>query len=99
MTEIITSTDAAVVGMKTDGHILSWNPAAERLYGYTAEEAVGRNVSLLIPPERLGEVTANKARINGGGGAGRSRPSAGARTALTSMSQLRCPRCSTLPVR
>jgi diguanylate cyclase (GGDEF)-like protein/PAS domain S-box-containing protein len=66
MAEIITSTDAAVVGMRLDGQILSWNPAAERIYGYTAEEAVGRNVSFLVPPERIGEVEANKARINGG---------------------------------
>ncbi|MGO9903274.1 MAG: PAS domain S-box protein, partial [Solirubrobacteraceae bacterium] len=68
--EIIKSTDAAVVGMALDGQILSWNPAAERLYGYTAEEAVGRNVSLLIPPERRGEVSSNKGRINGGHGVG-----------------------------
>ena len=70
MTEIITSTDAAVVGMTTDGHILSWNPAAERLYGYTAEEAVGRQAFFLVPPERLGEVTTQRTRINGGGGVG-----------------------------
>ncbi len=70
MAEIITSTDAAVVGMGLDGQILSWNPAAEVIYGYTAEEAIGRNVSLLIPPERLGEVSANKRRINKGDGVG-----------------------------
>jgi len=66
MAEIITSTDAAVVGMGLDGEILSWNPAAELIYGYTAQEAIGRNVSLLIPPERLGEVSVNKSRINTG---------------------------------
>jgi diguanylate cyclase (GGDEF)-like protein/PAS domain S-box-containing protein len=68
--EIVKSTDAAVVGMALDGQILSWNPAAERIYGYTAAEAVGCNVSLLIPPERRDEVRSNKGRINGGHGVG-----------------------------
>jgi len=66
MADIITSTDAAVVGMATDGHILTWNPAAERLYGYTAEEAVGRHALILIPPDRLAEVTTYRTKINGG---------------------------------
>jgi diguanylate cyclase (GGDEF)-like protein/PAS domain S-box-containing protein len=66
MAEIITSTDAAVVGMTTDGHIVTWNPAAERLYGYTAEEAVGRQALFLIPPDRLAEVTTYQTQINGG---------------------------------
>ena len=35
--------------------ILLWNEAAHRLYGYTAQEAVGRHLSLLLPPERAGE--------------------------------------------
>ncbi|MGO9794383.1 MAG: PAS domain S-box protein, partial [Solirubrobacteraceae bacterium] len=67
MAQIIKSTDAAVVGMALDGQILTWNPASERIYGYTAEEAIGRNISFLIPPERHGEVAANKTRINSGG--------------------------------
>jgi len=70
MAEIITSTDAAVVGMTTDGHILTWNPAAERLYGYTAEEAVGRQAFFLVPPDHLGEVKTQRTQINGGGGVG-----------------------------
>jgi diguanylate cyclase (GGDEF)-like protein/PAS domain S-box-containing protein len=66
MVEIIESTDAAVVGMTTDGRILTWNPAAERLYGYTAEEVVGRQALFLVPPDRLGELTAQRTQINGG---------------------------------
>jgi diguanylate cyclase (GGDEF)-like protein/PAS domain S-box-containing protein len=66
MADIITSTDAAVVGMASDGNILTWNPAAERLYGYTAEEAVGREALFLIPPDRLAEVTTYRTKINGG---------------------------------
>jgi PAS domain S-box-containing protein len=70
MADIIRTTDAAVVGMATDGQILTWNPAAERLYGYTAEEAVGRQAFFLVPPDRLGEVERNRTRINGGGSIG-----------------------------
>jgi diguanylate cyclase (GGDEF)-like protein/PAS domain S-box-containing protein len=70
MAAIIASTDAAVVGMRIGGKIVSWNPAAERLYGYSAAEAVGANVSLLMPPELLGEYEANKIRINSGAGVG-----------------------------
>jgi diguanylate cyclase (GGDEF)-like protein/PAS domain S-box-containing protein len=67
---IFETTAAAVVGMAVDGTIRSFNPAAERLYGYSAEEAIGRNVSLLIPPERHGEMSSNKTRINTGAGVG-----------------------------
>ncbi|MGA2928594.1 MAG: PAS domain S-box protein, partial [Solirubrobacteraceae bacterium] len=70
MAQIIKSTDAAVVGMALDGQILTWNPAAERIYGYSAEEAIGRNVSFIVPPERHSEVRANKTRINRGGAIG-----------------------------
>ncbi len=47
---IVESSDDAIVGKSLDGVITSWNRAAERLYGYTAEEAVGQSFSLLVPP-------------------------------------------------
>src|SRR5688572_6080004 len=46
-------TEEAIIGMTLDGVITSWNPAAARLYGYTAEEIVGCPVEVLIPPERM----------------------------------------------
>jgi two-component system cell cycle sensor histidine kinase/response regulator CckA len=47
---IVESSDLAIVGETLDGTIVSWNSGAETLYGYTAEEVVGRNISLLLPP-------------------------------------------------
>lgn len=45
----------AVIGRSADGTVTSWNPAAERLYGYSAREMLGGNVDRLVPPERAGE--------------------------------------------
>ncbi|MGH9003453.1 MAG: PAS domain S-box protein, partial [Acidimicrobiia bacterium] len=50
---IVEFSDQAVLGLSPDLVVNSWNPGAERLYGYTAEEAVGRSVlDLLLPPDR-----------------------------------------------
>ena len=47
---IVLGSQDAVVGKSLEGTIRSWNPAAERLYGYRAQEAIGRNVSMLLAP-------------------------------------------------
>jgi PAS domain S-box-containing protein len=52
---IVESSDDAIVGKSLDGIISSWNAAAQRLFGYPADQAVGRHISLIIPPERIGE--------------------------------------------
>ena len=52
---IVESTDDAILSKDRNLMITSWNAGAERLYGYSAEEAVGRTVTILIPPDRLGE--------------------------------------------
>ena len=53
---IVASSDDAIIGYTPEGVITSWNAGAEKLYGYSAAEAVGRSVGLLLPPERFDEL-------------------------------------------
>jgi PAS domain S-box-containing protein len=55
LASIIESSDDAIISKSLDGVIQSWNSSAERLFGYTASQAVGRHISLVIPPERRAE--------------------------------------------
>lgn len=48
---LVATTGEAILTYDMEGRIISWNPAAERLYGYTEEEALGQSVELLYPPE------------------------------------------------
>jgi len=52
---IVDSSDDAIIGHTLDGQIASWNRGAERIYGYTAEETVGKPLSLLVPPDHPDE--------------------------------------------
>jgi len=63
---IAVSSRDAILTKTLDGVITFWNAAAERMYGYTAQEAVGRHVSMLAPPGRKGEIDELLARIRRG---------------------------------
>src|SRR5205807_8514325 len=52
---VIESSEDAIITKTLTGTILSWNPGAERLYGYRAEEVEGHPISILFPPERRDE--------------------------------------------
>ncbi|HYW36614.1 MAG TPA: PAS domain S-box protein [Terriglobales bacterium] len=67
MAAIVEYSSDAIFSTRPDGTITSWNRAAEHLYGYTAEEAVGLPVARLAPPERRDEVEQNRLLLNGGG--------------------------------
>lgn len=54
---IVEGCDDAIVGKTLDGTITAWNPAAERLYGYTPDEAIGKTIAIIVPPERTEELT------------------------------------------
>jgi PAS domain S-box-containing protein len=55
LAEVVRGTQDAVLSKDLDGIITTWNPAAARLYGYTAEEAIGRHVSFIVPPDHKDE--------------------------------------------
>ena len=52
---IVQSSDDAIVSKDSNGIVMSWNPAAERIFGYTAAEAVGRSIRIIIPEDRQNE--------------------------------------------
>jgi PAS domain S-box-containing protein len=63
---IVEASDDAIISKTLDGVVRSWNRGAERLFGYTADEAVGRPINLIIPPERQDEERAILERLRRG---------------------------------
>jgi PAS domain S-box-containing protein len=63
---IVSSSDDAIVSKDLNGTIMSWNLAAERIFGYSAAEAVGRHITMIIPPDRLHEEDEVLGRIRRG---------------------------------
>ena len=63
---IVESTDDVIIAKDLDGIITSWNAAAERVYGYSAEEMIGKSITVLIPPDRPDEEPAILAKLRNG---------------------------------
>ncbi len=63
---IVENSDDAILSKTLDGVITSWNGGAERLFGFTAQEAIGQPITMIIPEDRLAEETAILSRISAG---------------------------------
>jgi len=63
---IVESSDDAIIGKDLNGVVISWNAGAERLFGYTAEEMIGTEISRLIPPEKPDEEPSILAKLRRG---------------------------------
>src|SRR5688572_5787847 len=66
LASIIDSSDDAIVSKNLDGYILSWNRGAEKLYGYTESEIIGKHISTLTPAENPDEIPAIMERMRRG---------------------------------
>jgi PAS domain S-box-containing protein len=66
LASIVESSDDAIVSKNLDGIVMSWNQGAERLFGYTAAEVIGKSIEILIPPDRIEEETEILARLRRG---------------------------------
>lgn len=63
---IIESADDAIISKSLEGIITSWNKGAERIFGYTADEVIGKPITIIIPPDHLNEEPAILARLRAG---------------------------------
>ena len=66
LASIVEFSEDAILGKSMDGKITSWNRAAEKMYGYTRGEVVGRDLSFLVPPGRQAEIQAIMERVLSG---------------------------------
>lgn len=66
---LVESSDDAIIGMTRHSEITTWNRAAQRLYGYSSDEVIGKNIGFLLPPDRLDELEAVLGRVAAGAGA------------------------------
>ncbi len=63
---IVQSSDDAIIGKTLDGIVTSWNKGAEKIYGYTESEMIGRSISILLPSERANELSQILQKIRAG---------------------------------
>jgi PAS domain S-box-containing protein len=64
---IVESSDDAIIGKTLDGIVTSWNAAAERLFGYSADEMIGQSISRLVPDDRRDDLSRILETIRSGG--------------------------------
>jgi PAS domain S-box-containing protein len=67
LASIVNDSDDAIITMTSDGTITSWNKGAEKIYGYSDREAIGRPITILLPPGQVDEVPAILERVSQGG--------------------------------
>ncbi len=63
---VVESSRDAIIACTPDGTIVAWNPGAEELFGFAAAEVVGRDLSMLVPPERAHELSGSLSRVVAG---------------------------------
>jgi PAS domain S-box-containing protein len=68
---LVESSEDAIIAKTLDGVITAWNPAAQRLFGFSAKDVIGQNISFLMPADRLDELDAVLGRVADGAGAQR----------------------------
>jgi PAS domain S-box-containing protein len=66
LTSVIESSHDAIFSATLDAHLVSWNPSAERIYGYSAEEIKGKHVSALVPEDRRPEINSILEQVSAG---------------------------------
>jgi PAS domain S-box-containing protein len=66
LASIVEFSEDAIMGSELDGTVRSWNHAAQRLYGWSAQEIIGRSAAVLIPPDRIAELRAILDQIRAG---------------------------------
>ena len=66
LSAIVESSDDAIISKKFDGTIISWNEAAQNIFGYTAEEAINNNIAIIIPEELYEEENEISAKVKKG---------------------------------
>ena len=66
LAKVVESSDDAIVSKDLNSIIMSWNPAAERMFGYTAAEAIGKSIRMIIPDDLQGEEDVVMAKIRAG---------------------------------
>src|SRR5689334_18246239 len=63
LASIVESSEDSIIGTNLEGVIASWNHGAERLWGYTAAEALGRRITMLFPPDKSSDYLRSVERI------------------------------------